>query len=195
MNDAAAPPVPAANVTRAPRQLHMELMDGRTLDVWLHQPPVTAADYAAFRPEPPYVKSGLGRGAMDRAWFLRSPGSAADGALEARVIGGREFVRVARPLDFRGLARGDAPTRLQVDKHHVLAFAAGSEVRIALLPDGRDYVQQTLAAPGAGAVPLPADWQLRIVRPAQDWVVPLPAPATVWFFRNLDSYAGPIQSL
>ena len=43
-----------------------------------------------------------------------------------RMIGGREFVRVARPLDFRGLANGDAPTRVVIDKHHVLVFAAGS---------------------------------------------------------------------
>jgi hypothetical protein len=184
--------VPAANVTVAPRELHMEVMDGRTFDVWLHQAPVTRADYDAFRPEPPYFKSGLGRGAMDRAWFLRSPGGGADGALEQRTIGGRAFVRVARPLDFRGLAKGDAPTRLQIDKHHVLVFTAGADVRIARLPDGRDYVQQTVGVAEAGAVPLPADWQVRTVRAAQDWIVSVPTPATVWFFRNLDSYIGPV---
>ncbi|HUR40535.1 MAG TPA: hypothetical protein VM240_05140 [Verrucomicrobiae bacterium] len=185
--------IPAPNVTRAPRELHMEVMDPRTFDVWLHQDVVTMDDYAAFRPEPPFFKSGVGRGAMDSAWFLRSPGGAIDGALDTRVIGGREFVRVARPLDFRGLAKGNAPTRLSIDKHHVLGFLHGSEVRVARLPDGKHYVQQTVAAPGAGAVPLPADWEVSVLRPSQDWIVHVPTPATVYFFRNLDSYIGPVR--
>lgn len=186
-------PVPARNVTQAPRELHMEVMDPRTFDVWLHQHPVSLGDYQAFRPEPPYFKSGIAAGAMDRAWFLRSPGASADGALETRAIGGREFVRVARPLDFRGLAKGDAPTRLLIDKHHVLAFAAGSKVRVARLPGGQWYVQQTLAATGSGAIAPPPDWELHIITPAQDWIVRAPTPATVYFFRNLDSYIGPVQ--
>jgi hypothetical protein len=189
---AAAPGLPAGNVTLAPRELHMEVMDPRSFDVWLHQPPVTLDDYRAFKPEPPYFKSGLARGAMDGAWFLRSPGGAADGALESRIIGGRAFVRVARPLDFRGLARGDAPTRLAIDKHHVLCFAAATDVRVARLPDGHWYVQQTVAAPGSDAVAPPADWELATLRPARDWLVSVPTPATVWFFRNLDSYIGPV---
>lgn len=186
-------PVPAQNVTQAPRELHMEVMDPRTFDVWLHQHPVTLEDYKAFRPEPPYFKSGVGAGAMDRAWFLRSPGTPADGALETRTIGGREFARVARPLDFRGLAKGDAPTRLLIDKHHVLAFAAGAEVRAARLPDGQWYVQQTVAAAGADAIAPPADWEMKVIRPAQDWIIHVPTPATVYFFRNLDSYIGPLS--
>lgn len=191
---AAAPPeVPAGNVTLAPRELHVEVMDPRTFDVWLHQAPLTAAEARAFRPEPPYFTSGVGHGAMDRAWFLRSPGSDGDGALESRRIGGREFVRVARPLGFRGLAAGDAPTRVRVDKHHVLVFAAGSAVRVARLPDGHHYVQQTVGAAAAPAPP--ADWEMRTLRPAQDWTVQVATPATVWFFRNLDSYIGPVPTL
>lgn len=186
--------VPAANVTLAPRELHMEVMDPRTFDVWLHQQPVTLDDYRSFKPEPPYFKSGVGRGAMDRAWFLRSPGSAANGVLEGRRIGGRDFVRVARPLDFRGLAKGDAPTRLQIDKHHVLVFAAGADVRVARLPDGHWYVQQTVAAAGADVIPVPADWESATLRLARDWTVSVPTPATVWFFRNLDSYMGPLTA-
>jgi hypothetical protein len=184
--------LPPQNATVAPRELHMEVMDPRSFDVWLHQQPVTLEEYTAFTPEPPYVKSGAARAAMDYAWFLRSPGASSDGALETRSIGGREFARVARPLNFRGLAQGDAPTRLEIDKHHLLGFNAGSPIRFVRLPDGDWYIQQTRGREDQ-ASPLPADWALRTLLPPADWSVRLPSPATVWFFRNFDSYVGPID--
>jgi hypothetical protein len=193
MPDTAALPgnVPEQNVTVDPRQLHMEVFDARTGDVWLQQAPVSEDDYRAFRPEPPYVKSGLARSAMDAAHFLKSPGAPADGALETRIIGGRSLVRVARPLNFRGLSRGDAPTRLEVDKHHRLGFDAGTLVRLALLPDGRFYVQQTVTA-GPERLPVPADWTMHLLRPRERWWVYLGSPVTVYFFRNLTSFMGPL---
>lgn len=182
--------VPDANVTRAPRELHMELMDTRSLDVWLCQAPLSLEAFKAFRPEPPFVKSGLAAAAMDAAWFLRSPGAPIDGALDLRAIGGRDFVRVARPLNFRGLAPGDAPTRVEVDKHHVLVFRSGREVSLAKV-GGQWFVQQTVRSGGEPIAP-PPEWEMTTVKLTQDWQVTLPNPATVYFFRNLDSYAGPV---
>lgn len=184
--------IPAPNVTVDPRALHMEVLDPRTADVWLYQQPISEAQYREFRPEPPYVKSGLGRAAMDHAHFRRSPGASADGALETRLIGGLLLARVARPLDFRGLARGDAPTTLRVDKHHVLGYAPGTAVRLARLPDGAFFVQQTVAA-GAARVPVPPEWTMFVLRPRAPWTVELPSPVTVHFFRNLSSFAGPLR--
>ena len=186
------PPAPH-NVTVEPRLLHMEIFDPRTADVWLHQHPVTQAQYDAFRPEPPMMKSGIGRSAMDYAHFLRSPGADSDGPLEQRTIGGLPCVRVARPLGFRGFSPGDAPTRLKVDKHHVLGFAAGSVVRVAQLPDGAFYVQQTVSATDV-RVPVPADWKMHELRPASTWTVYLGSPVAVYFFRNLSSFLGPMPT-
>jgi hypothetical protein len=183
--------VPAPNVTVAPRELHMEIFDSRTADVWLCQRPVTAAEYQALQPEPPYVKSGLARSAMDFAWFLRSPGALADGPLESRIIGGLPMVRVARPLDFRGFAAGDAPTRLTIDKHHLIGFNAGTRARLVQLPDGAFFVQQTVSA-GPVSIPLPADWKAFELRSEARWSVCLGAPVTVYFFRNLSSFQGPL---
>jgi hypothetical protein len=188
----AAVAVPSRNVTHSPRELHMEVMDSRTFDVWLHQLPVTLEEYKAFKPEPPYVKSGLACSAMDFAWFLRSPGASADGELEARTIGGREFVRVARPLRFRGLPAGDAPTRVEIDKHHLLGFKAGSTLRVAQLADGSCYVQQTVGREDRAVAP-PPGWTISPLILAADWSLLLPTPVAVWFFHNFDSYIGPVE--
>lgn len=184
--------VPAHNVTVAPLDLHMEILDTRTADVWLHQQPVTEDEYRAFKPEPPYVKSGLGRSGMDVAWFRRSPGADADGPLERRIVCDREFVRVARPRQFRGLQQGDAPTRLVIEKHHVIGFNAGTRVHIAKLDDGY-YVLQTMA-PDRSIIPEPADWALFHVDLEQPWVCDLGCPVTVYFFRNLRSFQGPLTA-
>ena len=183
--------VPAPNVTVAPLELHMEVFDPRSGDVWLHQQPVSEAGYKAFKPDPPYVKSGLGRSAMDFAWFKRSPGADADGALEQRRIGGLDWVRVARPRDFRGIARGDAPTRLVIEKHHVIGFEAGKRLNFVRVADGGWYVQQT-AAPDGSIIDEPVDWQLFHVELPQRWTCDLGCPVTVYFFRNLRSFQGPI---
>lgn len=198
MSDAVLSPpipgeVPSPNVTVKPKGLHMEIFDPRSGDVWLHQQPISEADYQAFRPEPPYVKSGLGRSAMDFAWFKRSPGAEIDGVLEQRRIGGLDWVRVARPRQFRGLARGNAPTRLVIEKHHVIGFEAGSRVNFVRLPDGGWYVQQTAAADGS-VIDEPDDWSLFHVELNRRWVCDLGCPVTVYFFRNLRSFQGPVPA-
>lgn len=187
----AAAAVPEANVTVSPRELHMEVFDSRTADVWLCQRPVTVAEYRELPVGAPYVKSGLARSAMDFAWFLRSPGAAAEGPLDGRIIGGLPMVRVARPLDFKGFAAGDAPTRLQIDKHHVIGFNAGTRALLVQLPDGAFYVQQTVGA-GPLRIPIPADWNLCELKSPAPWSICLPSPVTVYFFRNLTSFQGPV---
>ena len=194
MNTLQAPAgLAASNITAAASKgLRAEIMDLRTLDVWLCQQPITQAQYAALAPEPPYVKSGLGRAAMDIAWFDRSPDAAADGPLRTIEVGGFAFCHVARPHDFQGLAAGDAPTRLMVEKHHVLGFEAGSRVRLTVQADGRIFVQQTTAVDGAGLPPV-AGWLVREITLRSAWVCALPRPCEVHFFQNLSSYAGPLD--
>lgn len=185
-------------VTLQPRELHMEILNRRDFSVWLCQSPVTPGQYRAFRPAAPFVKSGFGRAAFDASRFTRSPGASQDGPVETRIIGGYSFTRVARPripdvlgLMLRRIARSDAPTKVRVEKHHEITFSAGRDVRIARLPDGCDYVEQTLAKGDAIIAP-PEDWIVTTRKLEQDWTILLPTPCSVYFFRDFSSFAGPI---
>jgi hypothetical protein len=183
--------VPARNVTVTPRELHMEVFDQASGDVWLCSDPVTREEYKAFAPEPPLVKSGLGTGRMDAAFFTRSPGAAEDGPLEQRVIEGRDFVLVARPeLPFETPPAGH-PLRITVHKHHVVFFEAGVPLLVVRLPDGRDFVH-VVERRFAGERSLPEGWVLRSLVPAGRLRVELPAPTTVFFFSNGESFQGPV---
>lgn len=181
------------NITIEPRLPHMEVFDPTTGQVWLHQSPITAEQFNAFKPEPPYMKSGMGCSAMDVAYFLRSPGAQIDGPLETRMIGGLMWARVARPIKFKGFNPGLAPTLINVDKHHVIGFEAGTTIHIARLPDGQFYIQQTATASNSPNVD-PEDWDMFTLVLDQPWSVPLCTPAVIYFFRNLRSFAGPYSA-
>lgn len=182
--------IPAENITIKPRSPHMEVFDPTTGQVWLHQWPVTAEQYKDFKPEPPYMKSGMGCSAMDVAYFLRSPGAAVDGPLETRMIGGLMWSRVARPVKFKGFNPGLAPTLVTVDKHHVIGFEAGTTIHSARLPDGQYYIQQTATASNSSNVD-PEDWDMFTMVLDKPWTLSLCTPSVIYFFRNLRSFAGP----
>lgn len=182
--------VPENNITRSPREPHVEVMNLQTLDVWLCQEPVGAERYKSLKLPPPLVKSGRGVSAFDFAYFLRSPGAARDGALEAMQVDGLSFVRVARPQQLRGFAPGDAPTQLMIEKHHVIGFHAGTVMRLARLPDGLFYIQQTATLSELADVD-PPDWAMHTLALNSDWSIDLGCPATIYFFRNLRSFCGP----
>ena len=183
--------VPARNVTVTPRELHMEVFDQASGDVWLCSEPVTREEYKAFAPDPPLVKSGLGTGRMDAAFFTRSPGATEDGPLEQRAIEGRDFVLVARPeLPFETPPAGH-PLRIMVHKHHVLEYLAGAPLLVLRLPDGRDFVH-VVEPRFAGERLLPEGWVLRSLVVGGRLRVELPAPTTVFFFSNGESFQGPV---
>lgn len=182
-------PITPESITQEPLKPHMEVMDTSSGDIWLHQPPTTLAAYDALKPEAPYIKSGIACAAMDFAYFLKSPGADVEGPLETRTIGGLEWSRVARPLDFHGFNSGPTPTLIQVDKHHVIGFTAGSTLRLARLPDGKFYIQQTRSA-WHGKDVYPTDWALFTLVLEQPWSIYLDSPSPIYFFRNLRSFAG-----
>jgi hypothetical protein len=175
------------NVTVSPRELHVEIMNPQTGDVWLLQDPITVEQFKALRVAPPLVKSGCAAGSFDAAHFLRSPGAEQDGPLEICEVDGRTFVRVARALAFSG----KGPMLVKVQKHHVMTFAKGREVTIARVPDGGLYVQQTESVPGK-TFEAPADWQLHRATLSEDWTVLVPPPVSVFFFPSLASFQGPL---
>lgn len=188
----AAPPdgTPSQNITaEASSGLRCEVFEMATGQVWLHQQAITQEVYESLYTGPAFMKSGIGRSVMDVAWFLRSPGATADGPLETRSIGGLEFSRVARPIDFRGFNKGDAATLLMVDKHHVLGYHAGRTLRLIQMPDGTWCAPQTAPVNGP-ALQFPAGGKPVDVQLQQAWTVQLPNPAPVYFFRDLSSYCA-----
>lgn len=177
------------------QELHMEILEPTSRNVWQSLEPVTRAEYDAFRLEAGFVKVGIGRGAMDEHWFDRSPGANASGPMEVRKFGGREFGLCARPASAPELLFGpDGPRRLLVEKHHVMRFTAGRAIPVLVLPEGTEYVHVIDGGSGEPALQLPEGWRLRQVSLDEDWIVRLPHPATVFFFPRGDSFQGPIPA-
>jgi len=185
----ARPDLSVENATVLPREPRCELLDTAKHEIWMAREPAPRAWFDALAPEPPLVKSGYGAGAMDRAWFRRSPGAAEDGPLATREIGGRIFQLVARP-DLGGM-RGEFPRRLLVHKHHVIAFDAGRRVPLLRSAEGKDYVQLVT---GRAGLELPGGGSLRELMLDAEWVVELPCPTETWWFANGASFQGPVEA-
>ena len=178
------------------RDLHGEILDPSTGNVWQSLEPITREDYQALPLEPGWLRVGIGRGAMDEHWFTRSPGADADGPMELREIGGRRFGLCARPASAPTRPAGpEGPRLLRVQKHHVLRFAAGREVPLLLHPDGERFVHVIEGGAGKAPLALAAGWKLESLKLAEDWVLELATPTTVFFFPNGDSYQGPLADL
>jgi hypothetical protein len=178
------------------QQLHGELLDPRTRNVWQSLEPITPEEYQALPLEPGWLRVGIGRAAMYEHWFARSPGASEDGPMELCEIGGRRFGLCARPASTPTQPEGpDGPRMLLVEKHHVIRFLSGRPVSVVQHPDGRRYVHVIEGGEDKAPLVLPDGWQLEYVSPGEDWVVPLPTPTTVFFFANGDSYQGPLTEL
>lgn len=180
------------NVIAEPGGLHMELMDATTREVWQSRLSVRREDYGAMVPAVPFVKIGIGRIAADAHGFRRSPGAGEDGPMERRVLGGREFLYCAKPVEDLGQTGPDGPRQLRVEKHHSLLFRAGRSVEYLRLPDGTRLVHVIAAEAGAAPAKLPDGWKRETVELQSDLTVHLPCPATVFFFANGDSFQGPV---
>ena len=138
------------------KELHAEVLDLETHNVWQTHGPISREAYDAIELPAKHVKVGIGSGVMDEHYFRRSPGAAADGPLSEREIGGHRFIHCANPP--KGGPEtpvGDDPKLLRVDKHHSVIFEAGSTVLILQDTDGRDYVQVVAASPKGGGIMQP----------------------------------------
>jgi len=145
--------------------LHMEIIDTSTREVWQGLQPTTGDEYRALELEPPFSGVGIGRGAMDESYFRRSPGADADGPMRTMRIGERVFSLCARPLGAATPAGEKGP------RQYVHTIDGGPDKEALLLPDG---------------------WLVRSVEIDETWTVDLPAPTTAFFFRNGDSFQGPL---
>jgi hypothetical protein len=185
-----SPEIPKKNIQTDLDQPHMEILDTSTARVWQVMSGVTRAEYDALEVVLPYVKVGVAPGNMDGGYFTRSPRQDVDGPMEVRDLFGHTWVYCASPLGAPELVAGEkGPRKITVDKHHVVIYRAGRELNYLTLPDGSEYVH---VIPGNEPLVLPEGWQLRSEQVEQERSIELPAPATVFFFPNGDSYQGPV---
>ena len=185
---------PAGNFIQRPTELHMEILDTREQSAWQALAPADLETYQGLRPEPPFVKIGIGRGVMDEAWFRRSPGADSDGAMATREIDGHLFSFCARPAGPPQEPAGPAGPRLiEVVKHHTLVYRAGRSIDWLRLPDGSHYVHVIEGGPDKPPLVLPEGWAQHSVKLERELTVELPCPTTVMFFPNRDSFQGPVD--
>ncbi len=184
---------------------HAEVIDPTTRQVWQSIEPCGADELAALDLPEPLRPVGVGSGAMDEHWFDRSPGAAEDGPMEERTIDGRRFGHCANPVSMPARPFGeDGPMEMLVDKYHGLRFSAGRRIAILDTPEGEHFVHVIAGGDESsigldedpqGPLVVPEGCRLDYVELEKDWVLRLPHPARVFFFKSGDSFQGPIESL
>ena len=186
--------IPENEIVEARTGLHMEILEPSTRKVWQTLQPVTRANYEALDPGPDFIKVGIASGAMDASYFRRSPGADEDGPMQTLELGGHTWSYCARPSgDPPTLPGGEkGPRQLSVDKHHTLVFWAGRPLPLIRRPDGTEYVH---TIQGREALLLPDGWTYRELELRERLTVHLPAPTTVFFFPNRDSFQGPVNGI
>lgn len=177
-----------------------EIMELATGKVWLSPQSFTEQNYADFTPPEGFIKSGIGKAAMDVAFFRRSPAAEQDGPLETMEVDGRIFTHVAVPgtIDTQFDVNKDGLLLLDVNKYHSVMFAKGRRIEILSCADGRDYIPQITEVRGIPGLSessqriLPTGWTVRELTLQEDLFVEVPFPARVCFFTSGHSFQGPV---
>jgi hypothetical protein len=174
------------------RNLHIEVVEKATGQVWMSVESATQQDYDALLAEldESYRGVGIGAAGMDAAQFHHSPDGESEPVRE-RTIGGQRYINVALPGEFTPLPGGMA--ELMVNKAHVLGYEAGRTLAILSLPEG-DFVEVVGTADHDDQLPLPQGASLKTLELNEPWVVPLPNPTkTLWQFSpEMRSFQGPV---
>lgn len=133
---------------------------------------------------------------VDRGEFRRSPGCEADGLFSYMQAFDRDFVQVVRLInknqsaDEQGLIR-----KIELEKHHILYFAAGRPISVLRSPEGEEYIGVSRTLNQTSAKPtLPAGWSLDRRAPSDQLHVELVGRVQVLRLDNEDSYQGPLPN-
>lgn len=175
------------------RELVMELREIDTDLVWMSTESVTRDYFENLGLEEGLVKVGAESASMDCAGFNYSPGRKGEPVLQ-RVIDGRTYINVARPMKAIFPEEPTGPARVQVDKSHVLGFRAGRSVAILKIPDGY-YVEVVGNDRRDDALVLPQGGELMHIALSEHWLIELPSPTSAffWFGQGMRSFQGPVQ--
>lgn len=182
-----------AYLTTTGRQMVMEVRDVETDLVWMSTEPVTREYFEELQLEAGLAKVGAASASMDCAGFQYSPGREGEPVLQ-RVIDGRAYINVARPLQPIFPEQPGGPVQIQVDKSHVLGFRAGRSVAVLKLPEGH-FVEVVGDESQDGSLVLPPAGELISIELTEPWVVELPSPTRTffWFEQGMRSFQGPVK--
>ena len=191
--------VPIENFHPPTGGLHLEIIDTSSMQVWQTMADVTLEQYKALKVEPPYREVGIGNGqarlSAHTSYFTRSPDAEQDGPMEKFEYGGLVWSNCARPADGPEHPAGpDGPVQMRVQKHHHIVYAAGSDISYLHTPDDEWFVQVIEGLTGEAPAVSAEGWELRTVRTEKELIFHLPCPSTVFFFRNFDSWQGPVSA-
>ena len=171
-----------------------ELIDLLNKEVWL-TPDFTAEEYAAFSPPFSWFKNDP-RAMMgdQQGEFLRSPGCAEPGQYTYLRAFDKEFLNVVKlvsmdqPADGQGLIR-----RTELEKYHLLTYAAGSTVYILRNPTGEQFIGVSRSVErSSDTFTLPDGWTLTSHALSEDLPVELSGTVSVLRTDNEDSFQGPL---
>jgi hypothetical protein len=175
-----------------------ELIDATgfpNLVVWGTQD-LTIAEYDALKPPPGWMRNQPREGVGQTGRFLRSPGRDADGDFTRQEMFGVSWLHQATivsmdgSLDPKGLLNATT-----VEKHHELAWSAGSSITILTSPEGVRYILVSRDARRTSDTPkIPAGWMLDVILLDEDLTILLPLHTTVIRAENEDSFQGPLPS-
>ena len=188
--------LPAENFHPVEPGLHMEIMDAGTRMVWQAMANVSQEDYETLVVEAPYQKTGVGVLAGYCSYFRKSPNADHDGPMETLELGGYSWSRCAQPAYAPRFPAGpDGPTQIEVNKHHTIVYAAGSELFCLESPESETSVQVVGTAAAAEALTIPDGWSRSSVKLEEETSVELPCPTSALFFSaqpELLSFQGPV---
>jgi len=189
--------VPIENFHPATGGLHMEIIDTSTSQVWQTMDDITTADAEALSVEPPYREVGIGNGKArlsgHTSFFTRSPDADRNGPMETLEVAGHRWSNCARPIGAPAHPAGrDGPVQMSVQKHHTIVYEAGRELQYLRTPDDENFVQVIEGGPDKAPLVVPEGWKLSVHRVRKELIVALPCPTSVFFFRNFDSFQGPV---
>lgn len=182
----------ATYVSGGAGDLFMEVQNPETREVWMCCEPVTEERFSRMKPSAPFIKTGYGPAAMDRAAFAHSPQKPDE--FTTIECDGEPFRHVATPLDIASPASEGGPLRVTVEKHHLIGFDAGREVIVMEL-DGNRFIEVIGSGEYDEDLVLPEGAWLRRMALAEPLVVMLPEPTTAffWFGEEIRSFQGPVE--
>jgi hypothetical protein len=151
-------------------------------------------EFAEFSPSLRWQKNDPRIPLHDGGRFLRSPGCVKDGQYSYMRAFDRRFLKVVelnampRPVDNRGLIR-----KTELEKYHMLYFAAGSTVSMLQSPTGQRFIGVSKSLDRSLVTPsIPDSWTLTEELLSEGLEVNLVGKVSVLRLENEDSYQGPM---
>lgn len=170
-----------------------ELIDILRRDVWATRD-WSPSEFSEFSPPTLWGKNDPRLALHDGGRFLRSPACAEDGQFSYLYAFDRRFLHVVelkafpRSADIKGHI-----TKVELEKNHVLRFAAGSKMNVLTSPTGHRYVGVSRSLERSASSPtLSSGWTLTEKLLLNDVEIELTGVITVLRLDNQDSYQGPV---